>query len=93
MTLASSALHTGSTNTGIAAGSLITADQILVWNGSYYDTYYYQASGLGGVGWRKVGDLVADASSTSIPAGSSIILRRLAGSPFEWKVPAHPAQN
>ncbi|MCX6854740.1 MAG: hypothetical protein NTV80_07525 [Verrucomicrobia bacterium] len=38
MTLASSALHTGNTNTGIAAGSLITADQILVWNGAYYDT-------------------------------------------------------
>ncbi len=93
MTLASSALHTGNTSTGIASGSLITADQILVWNGAYYDTYYYQASGLGGVGWRKVGDLVADASTTSIPAGSSIILRRLASSPFEWKVPAHPTQN
>jgi hypothetical protein len=93
MTLASSALHTGNTNTGIASGSLITADQILVWNGAYYDTYYYQASGLGGVGWRKVGDLVADASTTTIPAGSSIILRRLASQSFEWKIPAHPVQN
>ncbi len=93
MTLASSSLHTGNVNTGIGSGSLITADQVLVWNGSYYDTYYYQASGLGGVGWRKVGDLFADASSTPIPAGSSIILRRLASRSFEWKIPAHPTQN
>ena len=92
MTLASAALHTGSPATGVASGSLLTADQVMVWTGTHYDTYYFQASGLGGVGWRKVGNLTADASTNVIPAGSSIIIRRQHGSPFTWRIPAHPIQ-
>jgi len=93
MTLASSALHTGNSSTGIAPGSLVTADQVLLWNGVFYDTYYYQGSGLGGVGWRKVGDLATNAGSAVIPSGSSIIIRRLHDSSFVWRIPAHPIQN
>ena len=92
MTLASAALYTGSPANGVASGSLLTADQVMVWTGALYDTYYYQASGLGGVGWRKVGDLAADASAEVIPAGASIIIRRQHNNPFTWRIPAHPVQ-
>ena len=90
MTLASCALHTGNENTGLVAGSLVTADQVMVWNGVFYDTYYYQSSNFGGIGWRKVGDLTTNASATVIPPGTSIIIRRLAPTAFIWDVPAHP---
>lgn len=90
MTLASSGLHTGNVNTGIAGGNLLTGDQILIWRGAIYDTYFYQSSGLGGVGWRWVGNLFADAGSAVIPEGSSVIIRRQKDIPFTWRVPPHP---
>lgn len=91
MTLNSCAIRTGNNATGIAGGSIASADHILVWNGSGYDTYYYQTSGIGGVGWRKVGDLNTDAGSAAIPALSSVIIRRNTASPFTWVMPQHPA--
>lgn len=91
MTLASCAIHTGNSATGLAGGNIATADQILVWNGSSYDTFYYQTAGIGGTGWRKVGDMTTDASSTPIPSLSSIIIRRTAPGAFSWVMPQHPS--
>jgi uncharacterized protein (TIGR02597 family) len=91
LTLASSGLYTGSASTGLAGGASVSADQILLWNGVGYDVYYYQTSGLGGTGWRKGGDASTDASSTPIPTGSSMIIKRLGATGFNWVAPQHPA--
>lgn len=91
MTLASCGIYTGDPAKGLAGGNLVTADQVMVWNGTVYQIYYYQKTGIGGVGWRKAGDLATDASNTPIPAGSSVIVWRQATSGFEWAVPQHPA--
>jgi uncharacterized protein (TIGR02597 family) len=92
MTLADCGIYTGNNSTGLAGGSSSGADQILIWNGSGYDTYYYQTSGLGGTGWRKSGAPAVDASATQIGVGQSIIVnRKLLGSPFNWIIPQHPA--
>jgi hypothetical protein len=90
MTLADSGLFTGDPATGVAGGTTTSADQILVWNGVSYDTYYYQTSGLGGTGWRKAGFPTADASADVIPVGSSLILKRKTVNGFNWIVPQHP---
>ncbi|MFZ4595515.1 MAG: TIGR02597 family protein [Verrucomicrobiaceae bacterium] len=90
MTLASCGLYTGDSTTGIAGGSLASADQVLLWSGSSYVTFYYQTSGLGGVGWRKVGMQSTDASGTTVAAGSSIIVRRMGTDGFTWTIPQHP---
>lgn len=90
MTLASCGLYTGSPDTGVASGSLTTADQVLLWSGSGYETYYYQSSGLGGSGWRKVGVQSTDASRATIAPGTSVIVRRLSATGFTWAIPQHP---
>src|SRR5438552_11112744 len=54
-TLATSGLYTGSAATGLAGGDSSTADQVLLWTGASFDTYYYQTVGAGGTGWRKEG--------------------------------------
>lgn len=93
MTLASSGLYKEDPLLGVAGGSLVTADQVMIWNGQGYDSYYYQTVGLGGRGWRKAGNVVADAGSAVIPAASSIVIRRVGSFGFEWRVPAHPVQQ
>lgn len=90
MTLASCGIYTGDPLNGLAGGNLVTADQVLVTNGTTYQTYYYQKAGIGGTGWRRIGDLSTDAGGTQIPAGSSIIVWRLGKTGFEWTVPQHP---
>ncbi len=91
MTLASSSLYTGDSNTGLAGGTLATADQVLVWNGTGYSTYYYKTSGLGGTGWRSSSSTSADASGTSIPVGTTVVINRKNGTAFNWVIPQHPA--
>jgi uncharacterized protein (TIGR02597 family) len=91
MTLADSGLFTGDAATGIAGGSVTSADQVLVWNGTTYDTYYYQTAGIGGVGWRKAGAPSLDSSAAVIPVGTSVILKRKTASGFNWIIPQHPA--
>lgn len=91
MTLASCGLYTGDAGTGVAGGTAASADQVLLWNGSGYDTYYYQTSGIGGTGWRKTGDQTTDASTATIAVGTSFIVRRLHGGGFAWMIPQHPA--
>jgi len=90
MTLTSSGLQTSGFS---GAASPSESDQILLWNGTGYDTYFYQlaAPALGGTGWRSATDTYADAGSTAIPAGAAVVVRRVQGSPFNWIVPQHPA--
>jgi uncharacterized protein (TIGR02597 family) len=65
---------------GLGGGDATTADQILIFNGVGYDTYYYQTSGLGGVGWRKGGDVGTNAANTVLfPEDGIIIKRKQAG--------------
>lgn len=91
MTLGSSGLYTGSTSTGVASGAdASSADQILVYNGTGYSTYYYQQSFLG-TGWRDAANPGTDASGTQIPVGASFVVKRIGGSGFDWKAPQHPA--
>ncbi|MHA3773885.1 TIGR02597 family protein [Verrucomicrobiota bacterium sgz303538] len=87
MTLVSSQLFTNNPATGVAAGDSSTADQVLLWNGSSYDTYYY----LTGSGWRNSTNAAQDAGTTSIPVGTSIIIKRKGAAGFDWKAPQHPA--
>jgi uncharacterized protein (TIGR02597 family) len=91
LTLGSSGLYTGNASTGLAGGGVSTADQVLVWNGTGYDSYYYQTSGIGGTGWRKGGDSVTDVSTAAIPTGVSIIIKRQGAVGFNWVAPQHPA--
>jgi hypothetical protein len=91
MTLASSNLYTNDPATGLAAGFATTADQVLIYNGATYDTYYYSAGGSPGTGWRKVTGGAADASATPIPAGYSFVVRRVNPGSFNWVSPQHPA--
>lgn len=87
MTLASSQLYTNNPSTGVAAGDATTADQVLLWNGTGYDTYYY----LAGSGWRSSNNPAQDAGTTPIPVGSSLIIKRKGATGFDWKAPQHPA--
>ena len=91
LTLADSGIYTGNATTGLAGGNSTTADQILIWNTATngYDIYFYQTSGLGGTGWRKLG-VAGDASATPIPVGTSVIVKRNASAGFDWVIPQHP---
>jgi uncharacterized protein (TIGR02597 family) len=61
---------------GLTGGDSATADKILVQNGSSFDSYYYQTSGAGGVGWRKDGEPAVDASATVFVPEEGLIVRR-----------------
>lgn len=87
VTLGTSGLYTGLTSTGIAGGTSTSADQILVYNGSGYLTYYYQTSGLGGTGWRLTGQPASDASNATLPLGGSVSILRKFASAFIWTQP------
>lgn len=65
-----------SNSSGLQGGTAVTADQVLLWNGSGYDSYYYQTSGIGGTGWRKAGAQTADASGTLIPPTMPVMVKR-----------------
>lgn len=87
LTLGNCSLYTGDPLTGVAGGSNVTADKLLIFNGTTYDTYYYKTQGLGGIGWRSTSNPSTDASGTLIPPASSIILQRIGGrGPFYWVV-------
>ena len=93
MTLASSGLHDANDDPakGVAGGSATSADQVLIWNGTGYDTYYFQTSGIGGVGWRKSGAPTVDASTTPVSVGSAVTIKRKFATGFNWVIPQHPA--
>lgn len=82
----------GSSNlvaSGLTGGTLVTADQVLIYNNStnQYDTYYYKTSGIGGTGWRSSASTSIDASNTAIPFGASIIIQRNNPGSFTWVAP------
>ena len=74
---------------GLTGGTLVTADQVLIFNNStnQYDTYYYKTSGIGGTGWRSSASTSADASPVPIPFGSSIVIQRVNSGSFTWVAP------
>lgn len=82
----------GLLSSGFTGGSASTSDQVLIWNGTSYDTFYYSTGGIVGAGWRKVNSVPGnqDQANSTIPVGSSIVLKRF-GTAFEWKIPQHPA--
>lgn len=90
MTLGDSGLYTGNAATGIAGGTITTADQVLTWDGIGYNVYYYQTFGVSGVGWRSSSNQT-DVSGTVIPAGTSVVINRKASSSFSWVSPQHPS--
>ena len=61
---------------GLQGGTPTTADQIILWNGPDFATYYYQTSGIGGSGWRRLGAQSTDASGTIIRPNSGLLIRR-----------------
>ena len=87
LTLAGSGLYTGNSATGLAGGDAATADQVLIWNGTAFDSYYYQTTGVGGTGWRKVGAPSTDAGNTVIAENSGFIINRRNSPNFNWVVP------
>jgi uncharacterized protein (TIGR02597 family) len=94
ITLQSSMLFTGNSTTGLVSGDeASTSDQVLLWNGTGYTTYYYQTAppAAGGTGWRNSNDVFTNAGATPIPVGSALIVKRANGLAFDWKVPQHPA--
>jgi uncharacterized protein (TIGR02597 family) len=88
MMLGNSGLYTGDSGTGLAGGSLTSADQVLLFDGVTYQTYYYKTTGLGGTGWRSASGSSLDASDTIIPPGGAVLIQRATSRPgFYWKVP------
>lgn len=68
-----------SNSAGLQGGANIgAADEILIPNPETqsFDIYFYKNSGLGTIGWRKSGDNITNRSSTIIPPGSGIIIKR-----------------
>src|SRR5206468_8237645 len=74
--LGGSGLYTGNTATGLAGGDAATADQVLIWNGTTSDIYYYHTTGVGGTGWRKVDAPSTDAGNTVIAESSGSTINR-----------------
>jgi uncharacterized protein (TIGR02597 family) len=67
---------------GMQPGNASTADQVLLYNGATYDTYYYSnAGGLVGNGWRKIGGGSADQGNTPIFPDEGVIVKRLGSAP------------
>lgn len=88
MTLASSGLYNGDAQTGLLGGSSAgAADQVLLWAGAGYMTYYYNTDVSG---WRSTTDAATDAGATSIPGGAGFVILRREGSRLAWTAPVHP---
>ncbi len=90
MTLGTSNLYTADPNTGLAGGNSTSADQVMFWNGTGFNVYYYQTSGLGGIGWRQTGAPFVDATTAPIPVNAALFISR-SGAPFNWIAPQFPA--
>jgi uncharacterized protein (TIGR02597 family) len=80
--------NSGLLASGLNGGTATSADEVQIYSAGAYSTYYYQTSGLGGTGWRSTTSTSADASSTVIPPGASVIVQRTNNAaPFTWSVP------
>lgn len=81
----------GLASSGISQGSSATADLVMLFNGSGYDSYYYSSGGKPGVGWRMVGGGSTDASGVLIPVGAAVVIQRNGSTGFNWVIPQHPS--
>lgn len=63
-------------SSGLQGGTNSSADQVLLWNGSRHQTFYYQTGGIGGIGWRQTGDQSTDAGSTLIEPTAGVVIKR-----------------
>jgi hypothetical protein len=75
-TLAASSLEkyiTGGTGPG-------AADIVYLENAGELTGYYYKTGGLGGTGWRALGDNSADQGAAAIAPGKALLFKELAGS-------------
>jgi len=82
--LKDSGLYNPDPTKGVAGGTASTADEVLIYNGSTYDSYFYSTSGLAGTGWRKAGAGSADQQNVEIPVGGAFLVVRQAGADFNW---------
>jgi uncharacterized protein (TIGR02597 family) len=64
-----------STTGWVAGADASTADKVFVWNGTTWDTYYYN-----GTNWRKAGNL-NNQDTTLITAGTSLFITRSGANP------------
>ena len=90
LTLGSSGLYTGNSQTGLAGGTATTADQVLLFDPATgaYSIYYFKTSGLGGTGWRSAASNRVDASNTILPTAGAMFIKRLENrASFLWTVP------
>jgi len=92
MTLGSSGLYKGD-GSALVAGTAATADQVQIFNGTAYDTYYYSSGGAAGTGWRldDGNNSTVDQAAVQIPVGASFLVQRRSGTAFNWVAPQHPA--
>jgi len=75
---------------GLGGGTASTADLVEIYNSATgsYSIYFYQTSGIGGTGWRLVGDGThSDQSGAAIPFGQGLIIQRKVASAFSWVAP------
>lgn len=76
-TLGALGLYTGNALTGLVGGTTSTqADEVLLWNGSFWETFYYKTGGIGGAGWRSTASSSVNRADRLIQPGEAIILRR-----------------
>jgi uncharacterized protein (TIGR02597 family) len=89
LTLGNAQLYTGSATTGVAGGSLTTADLVQAYAPAtgVYTSHYYKTLGLGGTGWRANTSLSASAAAVELPIGGSVVVQRKASGVFLWRVP------
>jgi uncharacterized protein (TIGR02597 family) len=71
---------------GSGANSSV-ADEVLIYNGSGFDIYYYQeGAAFGGTGWRTSVNAFSDASATPVPYGVALIVKRKQHDDFDFIV-------
>jgi uncharacterized protein (TIGR02597 family) len=76
---------------GLVGGNASTADQVKIFNGTGYDTYFYSTGGAAGIGWRKTGAGATEQNDVEIPVGTSVLIQRRNGGAFDWVILQHPA--
>lgn len=71
-----------SANGFVSAADVAGADQLLVFNGAAYDTYFLHRAEDGAEAWRKVGAVSAMSDATGeLLAAGSVFIRKLAADP------------
>lgn len=63
-------------NGGTGAGA---ADVVYLENNGVLTGYFYKTGGVGGIGWRALGDSVTDRSSVAINPGKAILFKEQSG--------------